>query len=911
MAEKFNTQDFLSSAGQGDSPIQSVAKGFGIPSCMATLTEGLLSIIPSPILNAMNLGVGQGAEAAASVVRDIKKWILSWFGIGTYVDENGETVYYLENYRNGSNPATLLDTISQFIGFATGFAGEIYNEAEKLAAAYDQISQCLDSYKTSRDIARSGYEEFFKSNVDPAEYQQYVDLKYQTQLQSLAEADSLLNSYLALQSRISKVLADRAANPDLEPELIPEALDALSGLGRVVQNENDCSLVTPFGSFKVACKPKKPMTEELIRLAYKPPVSKSGKFILSLDGLYYDSQVSGIVPVLTELQNRKELIQKNINWKLEYDPNVGGRGKETNLNTIKYYVNTILDDKIVDDSTQLKPFYDRDEVLLDLIGQRNRRVFDASAQLQEAKDDGASLAIIENLKQVMLSESSHFMDKINKRKKQIELAVKMPVIYGKGSLFDPGEIPVNDFSYLEGINFQMDIDKQRKLILNHQDVSGVVMPLTVKYVQQIENSDEIVFDHLLLNSVGLGAIASDMSGVEGPQLTVNNSVEKESLFGLYNLIKFQLSQPSSVDFLGRNSSEKGESHNCQIVGRSEPDVFFKGVGIPYLEGITKNSQTNITNPSAIGSYIKLPDVRELQDFLYNQNGATFEAWIYTPNLSSNSGYNDGNVSGLYRLILANENTGLESSIDPQANILEIRRDRSTAVVRGLIFGFTRDRRFTSNKAPSNFDASNPASSSYIILAPTQSFDSSSVGFINRTFDIADRCYDISSTWYSLKVPVNTYVNNASFEKCNYEFCQISLSFEPRKNLISLYCDSELMTTATYNDVFGIDGTKEVVTIPSMNRSNSFEYNIVSMYNVSSKELKYGPELYPYFTPWIIGGGYTDGMQTGNFMGGQYGGIISGLKGHIGGIKFYSKGLTSEEVLNNYNASKNFFKNVRV
>ena len=160
MAEKFNTQDFLSSAGQGDSPIQSVAKGFGIPSCMATLTEGLLSIIPSPILNAMNLGVGQGAEAAASVVRDIKKWILSWFGIGTYVDENGVTVYYLENYRNGSNPATLLDTISQFIGFATGFAGEIYNEAEKLAAAYGQISQCLDSYKISRDIARSGYEEF-------------------------------------------------------------------------------------------------------------------------------------------------------------------------------------------------------------------------------------------------------------------------------------------------------------------------------------------------------------------------------------------------------------------------------------------------------------------------------------------------------------------------------------------------------------------------------------------------------------------------------------------------------------------------------------------------------------------------------------------------------------------------------
>ena len=60
---------------------------------------------------------------------------------------------------------------------------------------------------------------------------------------------------------------------------------------------------------------------------------------------------------------------------------------------------------------------------------------------------------------------------------------------------------------------------------------------------------------------------------------------------------------------------------------------------------------------------------------------------------------------------------------------------------------------------------------------------------------------------------------------------------------------------------------------------------------------------------MIGGGYTDGNPNGNFMGGLYGGAISGFKGYIGCTRFYSKPLTDSEVVNNYNATQNFFKNV--
>jgi hypothetical protein len=45
------------------------------------------------------------------------------------------------------------------------------------------------------------------------------------------------------------------------------------------------------------------------------------------------------------------------------------------------------------------------------------------------------------------------------------------------------------------------------------------------------------------------------------------------------------------------------------------------------------------------------------------------------------------------------------------------------------------------------------------------------------------------------------------------------------------------------------------------------------------------------------------------MGGDRGGITSGLRGHIGSLKFYSKPLNSSEVLTNYKAQQVYFKNI--
>jgi len=47
------------------------------------------------------------------------------------------------------------------------------------------------------------------------------------------------------------------------------------------------------------------------------------------------------------------------------------------------------------------------------------------------------------------------------------------------------------------------------------------------------------------------------------------------------------------------------------------------------------------------------------------------------------------------------------------------------------------------------------------------------------------------------------------------------------------------------------------------------------------------------------------------MGGDRGGIVSGLRGHIGSLKFYSRPLDTGEVKKNYDAQKGFFKNIKM
>ena len=146
-------------------------------------------------------------------------------------------------------------------------------------------------------------------------------------------------------------------------------------------------------------------------------------------------------------------------------------------------------------------------------------------------------------------------------------------------------------------------------------------------------------------------------------------------------------------------------------------------------------------------------------------------------------------------------------------------------------------------------------------------------------------------------------------KCNSEFCHIAVTFDRINDEVNFYLDGSRVATSSMSYVFGIQ-KHTMPNIPNFKKANSFEYNLTSVGTYAPQSLQYGPKLNTYFTPWIVGGGYTDGMYSkGNFMGGKYGGIISGLKGYLGSIKFYKKVLSNKDVLSNYNTQKPFFKNI--
>ena len=160
-------------------------------------------------------------------------------------------------------------------------------------------------------------------------------------------------------------------------------------------------------------------------------------------------------------------------------------------------------------------------------------------------------------------------------------------------------------------------------------------------------------------------------------------------------------------------------------------------------------------------------------------------------------------------------------------------------------GFTRDRRIANKLDPHNQNIHNqPTSSLSFFLAPTQSNGASSIGF-TRADDELD-CL-IGDGWRSMKVDTSTTVGEKKFGDMCKEFMHVAVSVDIEKNNINIYLDNVLMSTSSVTTVFGTE-LHRPVNLPSFKQDNSFEYS------------NFGPRLDTFFTPWILGGGYTDGMS---------------------------------------------------
>jgi len=900
------------------SPVDALGMAFGMPTCMLGLAKDALGLLPGDILGGI-LGTTQSAkESADRLIKQQAAELLLKTGVKEFLTETGIFKFLSDNSKNNidKDGGSLLGNLGGILG-ALQYGAGIYANIQATKAKIDSIKGCIDSYKKvkSFEAGSSAAQKAALAELDPASAAALFGAEFQAETMVIQETLDFMDQAQTLIDNCVSVLQDYALHPENEPvffDIIPE----LSGT-----NFN----VIPEGT---VLQPDE--EESVFDLVFGPPKSKNGQFLLTVDGLYYDSQSGGLDPALLEISKMQSEVEESEFWKFEQDPAAGGKGVHVTLNDVKEYTDTIFDPDIVDDSPVLQGHYDADHFLNQLLSQKNKDVYDLSAQITEILlTEAADSAIVTNFKESQLSILAQHNEKINRRKKQIELAVRLPSILDpeglQGIYYAPGNVPINDFSYLSKLNFTPDIGKQETLIFTAADVVGLVKPITPKFVVAPgSDPDAVGTEHLAVPTVGKGSISytpgSPVSGTNYPILSLADSIEVDKLLAVYNFLETDIVDPSSTDFQTLNCANPTIEGNAQLVASSISRVFTSGLGVPYLEGIVDFHATNTTIPNGLGSYVKLPDTPEFRDLAYGGDGFTVESWVHMPTLGLNNtgatGWDDAGASALHRILLGCENTGSQGN--ELTDDTTISPNNSTGFTKGMLIGFTRDNMMTSGGVPNASPVGNMGLSFY--AAPTQSMSASNVGFINSTFTTDGVCVDSSGySWQSMKADVSTLAADGTtrISDSSAAFVLMTVTFDPQQDAVSIYADGSLVTTSAMTTAFGLQKYQSL-NVPTFAKNNSFEYGGTAMASGIPSHaaiLEGGPKLNKSssykFTPWIIGGGYTDGMYDGgNFMGSNTG-ISSGLRGYVGSVKFYQKPLSNTEVLQNYNAQQGFFKNIQV
>ena len=888
---KFDVESALTSQSQSGNLLEAVGSGFGAPTCLTKLFGDALSLLPFPILAEMNAAAEEAQEAMDKWNENLTDINLG-LGISISITPNGQISIKSRNSKFGMGIPGIgaLGAIGGYLNGAAQLGAGLYATAMGAIAQFEAAKDCVEGYFNQQKFAGTN-SSVVQQQLSASAFNALVNKKLGPKMAEIKIIEAERQKWSDLQDRIEQEMANRLADPSLEP-----LLDcSLSGLG-----------------FNTVCEVEPEEEKEIIRLVYGPPVAKEGQFIISNDGLYYDSQTpqaSGVVQVLEHLNKSKSNVPIEDRWRFEHDANLGGKGVPMSSKSVRYYVDTLFDPTIIDETGALRAYYEKDHYLKTLESQKTKRVYDLSSHIEEFEQGGASTAIIQNTKQSVYSEISLFTHRINKRKKQIELAVKMPTIYGSGPLFSPGEVPVNDFSYLQQFNFANDIHKQKALVLDQADVTGVVSPIVPKYVVSKQKDEVENMEHLFVADIGRGEIlySNSASSTVAPKLHLTSRISTNGLFAVYNFLESNIVATSSSEFNVTNCAVEEVYNNAQLLGNHTSSVFVSGLSIPYLRGVTQQIEEHPFYASSLGSVVRLPETQEFDDLTYKIEGFTFESWMYVPDLTNVSrGWTDNSASSLYRLVLANENTGLDPGITAQTDPERIDIDLGDAATKGMIMGFTRDRRLTKSLEYSINNHDNlPTSSLAFFAAPTQAINNASAALIHNGCS-----HDVTPNWYSFTVDAST-VNSkgqALLLSGTNQFILASLVVEPVKDKISLYVNGDLLTTSSLESSYGRD-KYNTPSVPSFKKATSFSYSGTNVGTSATAEITEGPRLGSYFTPTLLGGGYTDGIAGTGFMGNETFGAISGLRGYLGSVKFYDRALTDGEVETNYNAQKEVFENI--
>ena len=995
---------------------------FGVPNCALNLAGEVLSLIPGNPLAQLNREIDAGKKAALDEIKEIKTKIFEELGLVEVDTELGTRTVVSDMSDSFLGPGADvfmkgLEGLSWLFGAASEVWGAVTGIIDKVEEVIDCIDQIAtsDSLRSSNSRLASQYASF-KGNckidgkvdinyvtsaacagaggewfpgVDNEllkEYTEDLTVKYAPERFAIVNALTFISKAQKQLNTINTILNNRYLYPGEYPEpcfdgsiYIPAAgktvAELLEGtgfcvtapggycsLGEGFKNEADC--VEAGGEW---VKPRADLPQEkfwIKPVTLDPPISTKEKFILTNTGIYYDSVGGGLdIP-----DNLEDLVQcsavlppDSMRWLFEYNPNCGGKGESVTLQEFNEWANTIFDlqDTTLEDNTQLQEYYDQDSFLQDIMGERNRRVYDLSSYITELVASGyaADTALVANAKQNVIAETQSYENKVRRRKKQIQVGVVL------GNL-EVGKIPINDFSFLNKLPIDISMNVQSKLVFLPGEVSSVVLPIDTAYgISRKETLDSVYIEHLYVPTIGKGAIISSASSIEASQapiLSLVDNITTKDIIACYNFLHGNVeSAPDSTKFSSLNSADTGISHNAQIVASSFDTLYPSGVGIVQLKGIcsffsgTNTQATHYLNPVSAQflqspykplSYMRLPqNINDFQSLLYRNTGFTLDCWIHMPTLmtSSYDGWDDSvQASSMHRILLGNENRGGDKQVT-DAERMEVNQDLNS--VKGLLVGFTRDRRFTKNLPPSNLNGQNPVDNDLkFYMAPTRSINTSSVTFIPRA---GLDCFKESSDpqrYLGAVVALSGEVGTTSaLGDCSANFKHVAITCNPSgEGAVTIYSDGSAVLSQSYRDTFGFTNSPN---IPSPIDSSSFSYNnaydghnsiadVVSLPPTPVTMIPsavYQGDFWHWnapgaagFTPWIIGGGYTDGMtnaefgygpnspQGMNFLGSPEGGLRSGLNGMVGSFKLYKRAISSVEVLQNFNAQKGFFKNIK-
>lgn len=893
---------------------------------------------------------------------------------------------------------TVIETIQ-----ASGTTGKPFVEGTTVSHNEDDVASMVSEVRGFYSGEIADEEIDVDGSVLQGEVQDLTDQANSLVL-DIKDIESVIDSINdILSKRTTGALPSPVINvTDLEIELDSRGKARIAEIKEFIENR----IITPYIENdkrinQLKAQLKQELNEEpLFDFVFGPPVSTGGKFILSDDGIYYDSRIGGIydkgvneyLRQIFEIENRKKKLNTGDLWKLEYAPNIGGKGIPFGKADIDSLKNTIFSEVYDMSSADLELFYINDDILQAFEDDKRAHLEEINGQISGLMSNGYSAtdSVVRNAYQSVAAIANAYDSKIVKRRKQLQLAAlfgpyrisKKGDPFGEGNLYhiekDGTEtrierIPVNDFSFLQETGTNVSVEQQKNITLFSEDLDDVILPIEPKFLVSPPGSAPAIIPSF---NVDIGGKGSWVNMAEGYQYTdeayssttayvksITDEIVTDGLLVCYNFLDKEISNPSSVSFKVDNVAEGSTKLNAMLVAHDAKDVFLSGLGIPFLRGTQwdRRGKYGISFKPMKGSYVRLPNniqggdynknTIELDNLFSSPRGATIEFWVHASHIHS-----EMTEEHRYRLVLANENSGKPFSGNRKTTatkatrlVYDIEGNPRTDPnkVHGMIIGF-RDRGHV-GVTPSGLE---------FVICPTVGQNDNTWG---HSVCIAE---DTGGNEYGVIIPssVQTAVKNKNIKDVENEFLHFAISFDPAIDTVNVFCDGELLTTSSITASFGT--SFEDMNIPSKVVYDSAAKNdpAISWWNSFYSTSGTGdplvlpegsriPQNPVIFTPWIIGGGYTDAIGyagekmlagPGGFLGantndsywgngaaigdhfpGQHtpglGGFRvsgtslvprSGLDGNVGSFKIYTKALSLREAKKNYDAQKGFFKKIQ-